>query len=392
MASSASASSGTPRQRLRGVVPDIDLGVWPTGPKNSLTDVPGVLVHTQDIVDAARGVHTGVTTVLPRHNWYESACYAGIFRFNGAGEMTGSHFVEESGKVASPIVITNTLAVGAAYQGILEYMAAHHGDADKGIGYFSVPLVTETFDGYLNNGVAFAVQPSHVSHGIAAANDAAVREGNTGGGTGMVSLGHKGGTGSSSRVVEGVAKGKSYTVAALVQANFGSLRNLRIAGVPIGKIVAAERAAAAQPPPEADKAKKERDGSIIVILATDAPLHPRQCERLAKRATVGLARTGGYGQNPSGDIFLAFSTANHVPVQKFSKVPATDPFKPLVHSVDVVDDESINGVLEAAADATEEAIYNALCMAETLTGFKGHTIEALDLDKLKTNLDKYMVK
>lgn len=390
----ATPTAAPPRQRLRDVVPDVDLGVWPTGAKNSLTDVPGVLVHTQEIVDAARGVHTGVTTILPRHNWYESGCYAGVFRFNGAGELTGGHFIEESGKVASPVVITNTLSVGAAYQGILEYMVKHHGNADEGIGYFSMPVVAETFDGYLNNTVAFAVQPSHVIHGIANATDAAVAEGNRGGGTGMVSLGHKGGTGSSSRVVEGVAAGKKYTVAALVQANFGSLRNLRIAGVPFGKIVAAERAAAAEPPPplEADKAKEERDGSIIVVLATDAPLHPRQCERLAKRATVGLARTGGYGQNPSGDIFLAFSTANHVPVQKFNKVPPTDPFKPLVHSVDVVDDESINGLLEAAADATEEAIYNALCMAETLTGFQGHTVEALALDKLKTALDKYMVK
>ncbi|KJR80247.1 D-aminopeptidase [Sporothrix schenckii 1099-18] len=383
-----------PRRRLRDVVPGIDLGVWPTGAKNSLTDVPGVLVHTQEIVDAARGVHTGVTTILPRHNWYESGCYAGIFRFNGAGELTGSHFVEEMGKVASPIVVTNTTAVGAAWQGVVEYMAAHHGDADVGIGYFTMPVVAETFDGFLNNSVAFAVQPSHVRHGIAAATSAAVPEGNRGGGTGMVSLGHKGGTGSSSRVVEGVAKDTRYTVAALVQANFGSLRNLRIVGVPYGKIVAAERAAATPTPPplEADRAKAERDGSIIVVLATDAPLHPRQCERLAKRATVGLARVGGYGQNPSGDIFLAFSTANHVPVQKFNKEPPTDPFKPLVHSVNVVADESINGLLEAAADATEEAIYNALCMAETLTGFKGHTVEALDLDKVKATLDKFMVK
>ncbi|CAK7231349.1 hypothetical protein SEUCBS140593_007895 [Sporothrix eucalyptigena] len=398
MASSTTTSSTTtPRQRLRDLVPDIYLGVWPTGPKNSLTDVPGVLVHTQELHDDDRGVHTGVTTILPRHNWAESGCYAGIFRFNGAGDLTGSHFVEESGKVASPIVLTNTLSVGAAYQGILEYCVAHHGNREMGVGFFSVPVVGETFDGYLNNLAAFAVRSSDVVRGIAEATDDPVKEGNRGGGTGMISLGHKGGTGSSSRIVEGAADGTKYTVAALVQANFGSLRNLHIAGVPYGRIVAAERAAAAKPPPEADKAKEERDGSIIIIIATDAPLHPRQCERLAKRATVGLSRVGGYGQNPSGDIFLAFSTANHVPVQKFNEAgkdvpPVIDPFKPLVHGVDVVNDESINGLFEAAADATEEAIYNALCMAETLTGFHGHKIEALDLDKLKAVLDKHLVK
>ncbi|CAK7228994.1 hypothetical protein SCUCBS95973_007067 [Sporothrix curviconia] len=403
-------SSPTPRrQRLRDVVPGIHLGVWPPGPKNSLTDVPDVLVSTLEIEDKARGVHTGVTTILPRHNWYESGCYAGIFRFNGAGDLTGSHFIEETGKVGSPIVLTNSLGVGAAYQGILEYCVEHHGNPDMGLGYFTVPVVGETFDGHLNNLAAFAVQPSHVAEGIKQASSDPVPEGNKGGGTGMICLGHKGGTGSSSRVVAGAGaagagkEATNYTVAALVQANFGSLRNLTIAGVPYGRIVAAERAAAEKPAVTADKAKEERDGSILIILATDAPLHPRQCERLAKRATVGLSRVGGYGQNPSGDIFLAFSTANHVPVQKFGKKAdddkadtnkdtPIDPFKPLVHGVDVVNDESINGLFEAAADATEEAIYNALCMAETLTGFQGHTIEALDLEKLKAVMDKHMVK
>ncbi|CAK7246329.1 MAG: hypothetical protein STHCBS139747_007956 [Sporothrix thermara] len=388
-----------PRQRLRDAVPGIYLGIWPTGPKNSITDVPGVLASTVEIKDEKRGVFTGLTTILPRHNWYESGCYAGLFRFNGAGDLTGSHFIEESGKVASPIVITNSLAVGAAYQGLLEYWVAHHGNPDMGIGYFSVPIVAETFDGHLNNLAAFAVQTSHVAEGIRTASADPVPEGNHGGGTGMISLGHKGGTGSSSRVVAGVTPGSKYTVAALVQANFGSLRNLTISGVPYGRLLVAEREAAKKPPVAADKAKEERDGSIIVILATDAPLHPRQCERLAKRATVGVARAGGYGQNPSGDIFLAFSTANHVPVQKFDRGDDKadentniDPFKPLVHSVDVVNDESINGLFEAAADATEEAIYNALCMAETLTGFQGHTIEALDLEKLRRVMEKHMVK
>ncbi|EPE02417.1 peptidase family t4 protein [Ophiostoma piceae UAMH 11346] len=388
------AETSTERRRLRDVVPDIHLGVWPTGPKNGLTDVPGVLVNTQEIHDDKNGVHTGVTTILPRRTWYKTGCYAGLFRFNGAGDLTGSHFLKEAGKLASPIVLTNTLAVGAAYQGILEYVTQNHGDPELGIGCFMVPVVAETFDGHLNNLAAFAVQPSHIIKGIEGATSAAFKEGNSGGGTGMICQGFKGGTGTSSRVVQGLPSGTTdtkYTVAALVQANFGSLRNLTVTGVPFGRIVADERAAAGQPPPEADRAKEKRDGSIIVVLATDAPLHASQCERLAKRATVGLARTGGYGQNPSGDIFIAFSTANHVPIQQFDDDPAKkiDPFKPRVHDIQVVDDESINGLFEAAADATEEAIYNALCMAETITGFHEHTVEALPLDKLKAALDRY---
>jgi len=214
----------------------------------------------------------------------------------------------------------------------------------------------------------------------------------------VICQGFKGGTGTSSRVVpglgrpgeDGAARDKEYTVAALVQANYGRQRHLRIDGVPVGRIIADERAAAGAGPAEADKAKESKDGSIIVVLATDAPLHPLQCQRLAKRATVGLARVGGYGHNPSGDIFLAFSTGNDIPVQTLTATTrSVDPFRATELAVGVTDDQTINALLEAAADATEEAIYNALCMAETMVGFKGHTVEALDLDRLKEIMAKY---
>ncbi len=210
----------------------------------------------------------------------------------------------------------------------------------------------------------------------------------------------KGGTGSSSRIVEGLdCKGdpKNYTVGVLVQANYGRPQHFRIAGVPVGRILAQEADEAAQSNPaikmarEAlDKEKNRKDGSIIVIIATDAPLHPTQLQRLAKRATVGLSRVGGYGHNPSGDIFLAFSTGNEIPVQSVSmERRAVDPFKPTPLTVEVVDDTSINGLFEAAADATEESIYNALCMAETMVGNRDHKIEALPLERVREIMERY---
>ena len=211
----------------------------------------------------------------------------------------------------------------------------------------------------------------------------------------------KGGTGSSSRVVPGFdTKGepKTYTIGALVQANYGKKPHLRIQGAPVGRILAAEAekkaandAAARAAQEELESEKNRKDGSIIVILATDAPLHPTQLQRIAKRATVGLARVGGNGHNPSGDIFLAFSTANGIPVQTISmERRSVDPFKPTPVAAELVDDTSINGLFEAAADAVEEAIYNALCMAETMVGNQGHTIEALPLDRVKEIMSKYL--
>lgn len=307
--------------------------------------------------------------------------------------MTGSHWLNETGTLNTPIIVTNSFAIGACYSGIYEYCVREYKDRDGLANWFLLPVVAETFDGYLSDIGAMSVKPSDVVRGIEMALESAgsakpVEEGCTGGGTGMILASFKGGTGSASRVVEGVVKGGpvQYTVAALVQANYGARRDVRIGGVPVGKIFMdedeqKERAgmmAAAGP----DKVK---DGSIIVVLATDAPLHPTQLQRLAKRATIGLARVGGWGSNSSGDIFVAFSTAERIPVHE-----RTSPFTPtVVHSVDVIVDDTINALFECAADATEEAIYNVLCMAEDTQGPLGREIKAMDLERLKAVMQKH---
>lgn len=382
------ASQSTPRGRIRDILPNLHLGTWPAGPKNSITDVPGVLASTQSF-HRDDGVNTGVTVILPHKEWFKNACYAGIFRFNGSGELTGSHWIEETGLLASPIVLTNSFSVGDAYRGIYEYAIKHYSNERGEIDWFLLPVVGETYDGFLNDVSKLAVKSSDIVHGINSVTDEPVPEGNTGGGTAMTCHYFKGGTGSSSRIVEGIdvdGNKKNYTVATLVQANYGKGSHLRIGGVPVGRILEKERAEA-QAELAAHKAKK--DGSIIIIIATDAPLTPDQCQRLAKRATVGLSRVGGYGHNPSGDIFLAFSTANHIPVQTLNKDSDVDPFKARALKIEATDNTSINGLFEAAADATEESIYNALSSAETLTGFCGRTVEALPLDRLQEIMKKY---
>ncbi|ORY61377.1 peptidase family S58 [Pseudomassariella vexata] len=399
MSSASTSGAKAPRMRIRELLPDLHLGNYKPGPLNSLTDVPGVKVHTQEIFADNGFVNTGVTSILPREDWFDTACYSGIFKFNGSGEMTGSHWINETGLLHTPIVLTNSFAVGAAYQGIYEYTLKKQGTTKGKVDWFLLPVVAETFDGYMNDLTQFAVKPEHIVHGLENVSSGRVREGNVGGGTGMLCHYFKGGTGSSSRIVEGYdIKGepKSYTMAALVQANYGKKSDLRISGVPVGRVLAADDAKAAEADTAVKAAQEElvqeknrKDGSIIVILATDAPLHPTQLQRIAKRATVGLARVGGQGHNPSGDIFLAFSTGNEIPVLKDRK--AYDPWKPTPVNIDVVNDSSINGLFEAAADATEEAIYNALCMAEDMVGNQGHFIEALPLERLKEIMTKYML-
>jgi D-aminopeptidase len=368
-----------PRGRVRDILPKLYLGKWQTGPKNSITDVPGVLTHTQSIhlpkSDVHDVVHTGITTILPRKDFFFNACYAGIFRFNGNGEMTGSHWINETGLLHMPIIITNTFAVGAAHQGVNEYGVKYFTNSDGEVNWFALPVVAETFDGYLNDVRKFAVQPEHIIKGIESATSGAVEEGNTGGGTAMMCHQFKGGTGSSSRVIYG-CKEDRYTVAALVQANYGRQETLRIGGVPVGRLLAQEE--------DVKETPGKKDGSIIVIIATDVPLHPLQLQRLATRATVGLARVGGNGNNGSGDIFLAFSTANKIPVQH-----DPDDIRPRIIQVEVLDDETIDAVFSAAADATEEAIYNALCSAETMTGRRSRTVEALPLERVRRIMEKY---
>ncbi|KAI0163973.1 DmpA/ArgJ-like protein [Xylariaceae sp. FL1272] len=389
--------------RIRELLPSLHLGDYSPGPLNSLTDVPGVLVHTQEIIADNDNVNTGLTSILPRSDWFHKACYAGLFSFNGSGELTGSHWINETGLLHSPIIITNSFAVGAAYQGIYEYAIKSLGAKKGQVDWFLLPVVAETFDGYLNDLTQFAVTPQHVVKGLESVSAERVKEGNVGGGTGMICHYFKGGTGSSSRIVPGLdTKGetKNYTVGVLTQCNYGKKPHFRIGGAPVGRVLAAEDAKAAetdgskkQEQEDLMREKERKDGSIIIIISTDAPLHPTQLQRLAKRATVGLARVGGQGHNPSGDIFLAFSTGNGIPVQSISmERRAVDPFKPTVFDAELVDDSSINGLFEAVADATEEAIYNAVCMAETMTGNLGHRIEALPLQKVRGIMEKYLIK
>jgi D-aminopeptidase len=295
--------------------------------------------------------------------------------------------LNETGLLHSPIILTSSFAVGACYTGVYEYAvreyANEHGLAD----WFLLPVVAETFDGHLSDVAALPIQPSMVVSGIESASSHPVQEGNTGGGTGMCLAGFKGGTGTASRVLKGRCHGKdvTYTVATLVQANYGAKRDLRIGGVSVGRIWMEEDGEMATSSKGDDTKKK--DGSIIVILATDAPLHPLQLQRMAKRATVGLARCGGFGSNSSGDIFLAFSTAEEI--DPSSDVP--DPRAPTVEqSVDVVRDATINGLFECAADVVEEAIYNVLCMAEDMVGPLGREMKAMDLDRLKSVMEKYL--
>ncbi|KAH9240337.1 hypothetical protein K456DRAFT_48304 [Colletotrichum gloeosporioides 23] len=277
------STQSTPRGRIRDILPNLHLGTWPAGPKNSITDISGILASTQEI-HTDEGVNTGVTVILPHKDWFKDACYAGVFRFNGSGELTGSHWIEETGLLASPIVLTNSFSVGDCYRGIYEYSIKNYSNEKGEVEWFLLPVVGETFDGHLNDISKLAVKPSDVINGIETATDAPVREGNTGGGTGMICHYFKGGTGSSSRVVEGFdgeGNKKNYTVAALVQANYGKAAHLRIGGFPVGRILEKEKADSFV---EVAKHKDKKDGSIIVIIATDAPLTPIQCQRLAKES------------------------------------------------------------------------------------------------------------
>lgn len=408
MTSNKSPTSSS-RQRVRDLLPSVYLGRYETGVKNSITDVEGVLVSTQSIRESpkypdapAGSINTGVTTILPRKDWFSNGCFAGIFRFNGSGEMTGSHWIEESGLLHSPVVITGSFGVGNAYNGIYEHGIREHSDQVGKVGWFLLPVVAETFDGYLHDVSKFAVTSEHVVKGIDEASSDPVQEGNTGGGTGMICHWFKGGTGSSSRLVP-ADQGKTYTIGALVQANYGSMRDFKVSGAPIGRLIYEEQQRLAEENPadpeflaqskllfKIKEEKDKQDGSIIVVLATDAPLHPTQLKRLAKRATVGLARVGGWGSNSSGDIFLAFSTANENTAQRHTASKQTvDPWKPKSHSVDMIDDQTINALFEASADAVEEAILNAVFKAETMEG-NGNKIDALNLAKVKELMQKYL--
>jgi D-aminopeptidase len=343
--------------RLRDL--GLSVGRLPTGELNAITDVPGVWVgHTTIVSDDPRVVRTGVTMIVPRENgiWVDHA-FCGWHSLNGNGEMTGIPWIDESGMLGSPIGLTNTHQVGLVRDALVRY-AVSAGVIDG----FELPVAAETYDGWLSDISAFALTEADAVAALTSAHGGTVAEGNVGGGTGMICHEFKGGIGTSSRVVDLAMH--THTVGVLVQANYGSRPDLRVDGVPVGRMIPYNRVPAPWP-------SQERDGSIIVVIATDAPLVSDQCRRLARRATIGLARVGGIGHNGSGDIFLAFATGNHLPAHRAAPYELT-----------MLPHEALDRVFVAVADATEEAILNALCAAETMTGFRGRVAHALPREEM----------
>ena len=357
-----------------------DLGIpfdGTPGKFNAITDVAGVLVgHTTLItgegkLQVGKGpVRTGVTAVLPRgRDSMNDAVFAGWFSQNGNGEMTGTTWVEESGFLEGPVMITNTHSVGVVRDAVIQWRVAH-GQPDPTSFWWSLPVVAETWDGWLNDINGFHVKPEHAFHAIDSAHGGPVEEGAVGGGTGMVCNGYKGGIGTASRQLE--AKLGGYTVGALVQCNYGSRQNLRIAGIPVGREIPADDPYAYQPSEISER------GSIIVVIATDAPLLSHQLKRLARRVSLGLGRNGSISGNGSGDIFIAFSTANSH--SEGGKEPV---------SIKMLPNDALDPIFAATVQATEESIINAMIAAETMTGIENHKVTALPHDKLREVLRKY---
>jgi D-aminopeptidase len=358
-------SSPAAAQRAR------DLGVpfdGNPGPLNAITDIAGIEVGHTTLIEGD-AVRTGVTVIWPRGKQSDDPSFGGWFALNGNGEMTGTTWLEESGFLDSPIFITNTHSVGTVRDSYIRWQADHHrrpGTNSVGDGFWSLPVVAETYDGFLNDTNGQHVKPQHVFDAIENARSGPVPEGNVGGGTGMICFGFKGGIGTSSRVA-----GK-YRVAALVQCNCGSKRQLTIAGVPVGREL--DRPAVASVP----KALEDR-GSIIIVIATDAPLLPNQTKRLARRASLGLARLGSVSGNGSGDIFIAFSTANPHTAQPSGELA----------SVSMLPNDAMGPIFDATVQATEEAIVNAMVAARDMSGVSGHTVTALPHAGVRQTLEKY---
>ena len=371
-----------------------DLGIpfeGTPGPLNAITDVPGVEVGHKTLIEGegrlkvgAGQVRTGVTVVLPRGRGDGRAVYGGFFDLNGNGEMTGRAYLEDFGIVQGPIGITNTNAIGQVYAGIQQWTSKHFGTA-------TWPVVAETWDGFLNDIEGFHVSADTAIAALDAAKPGAVEEGNVGGGTGMVCFGFKGGIGGASRVV--AVGGKSYTVGVLAQCNTGDRKVLRIAGVPVGQALANRWLKCADPKaaprtgplpvckPDGSAGKPVPDsGSIIIVVGTDAPLTPLQLNRVARRAAMGLARLGSYSGNQSGDLIVSFSTAAAEVNTPEQRRPST--ISPLPNL-------EIDPLFEGAAEATEEAIVNAMVAARTMTGVDGTTMYAIPHDELRAILRRY---
>jgi L-aminopeptidase/D-esterase-like protein len=344
------------------------------GPLNAITDVRGVEVGVSTIVRGdgplrpGQGpVRTGVTVVFPRGKASADPVFAAWFSQNGNGEMTGTTWIDEGGFMEGPVFITNTHSVGVVRDAAIAWSVKQ----GKTFQAWSLPVVAETWDGALNDINGFHVKPEHVFAAVESAAGGRVPEGNVGGGTGMICYEFKCGTGTASRVLPPQAGG--YTVGVLVQANHGRRSELRMAGVPVGM----EIPVAARPGPGLPPAAEEQ-GSIIIVVATDAPLLPHQLERIARRATMGLARTGATSGNGSGDIFLAFSTAN----------PEVASAEREIH-VNMLSNSRISALFSATVEATEEAIINALIAAETMTGVNDRRVDAIPHGRVRELLSKY---
>jgi len=351
-----------------------DLGIpfeGTPGPLNSITDVKGVEVGYRTLIsgEGTSGVgngpvRTGVTAIFPRGKTSVDPVFAGWFTENGNGEMTGTTWVEESGFLYGPAMITNTHSVGVVRDAVIAWQLKH-GTSLPLDDWWSLPVVAETWDGYLNDINGFHVTAHDADAAMADAHPGAIAEGNVGGGTGMVCFEWKGGTGTASRKLPENAGG--YTVGVLVQCNFGVHHLLRVAGAPVGYELLGKKVW------DADT------GSIIVVVATDAPLLPSQLKRIARRVTLGLGRLGSISGDGSGDIFIAFSTANSgagMPGQKTA-------------TVQMLPNADMDELFEATVQATEEAVINAMVAAKTMTGFNGHVVEALPHDKLREVLKRY---
>lgn len=355
-----------------------DLGIpfeGTPGPFNAITDVKGITVGFTTLISGSgklivgKGpVRTGVTAILPRGTKSKDPVMAGFFSQNGNGEMTGIHWVKESGFLEGPIMITNTHSVGVVRDAVIAWQLRHGGTLYP----WSLPVVAETWDGSLNDADGFHVKPADTWHALDTAESGPVAEGNVGGGTGMRCFGFKGGTGTSSRVLPADEGG--YTVGVLVQCNTGDRQELRIAGVPVGREIKLPGLQAEARNPE------QRDlGSIIIVIATDAPLIPTQMNRLARRATLALGRMGSYSGDGSGDIFVSFTTANSGAV----KPPGG------IANIRMLPNGRINPLFLATVNATEEAIVNAMVAAKTMTGADGHTSLALPHDQVREILKKF---
>ena len=384
------SENATPEKRARARDLGIQIGRLTPGPHNSITDVAGVRVgHTTliagegPLVVGQGPVRTGVTVILPRAGDVGAEpVFAGFHILNGNGEMTGLPWLEEAGLLATPVAITNTHSVGVVRDALIEYNVQH------GVGNveatWSLPVVAETYDGFLNDINGFHVRPEHVFAALDNATSGPVAEGNGGGGTGMMAHGFKGGIGTSSRVVPppsltpapsptgGEESATAWTVGVLVQANYGQRARLTVDGVPVGREIPPSEVPLPWMPPPAGA------GSIIVVVATDAPLLPGQLQRLARRAPLGIGRTGGLGSNGDGDLIISFSTANPGASQRSG-----------VTQVNMLANDAMDEVMLATVQATEEAIVNALVAAETMTGRDGNVFHALPQDRLRAVLKKY---